>query len=143
MRILPVFEKFRNDFEFIMIYVREAHPSDKWWLGETKFMRLISILTNPYPSYDLYEPQTIEERRTAATACKTKLLGDMPVYVDNMDNKIDQTYVGWPTRIYLVGEEGKVKYDSGLGPYGLSPEELEVELTNYQNGREKLKEAAK
>jgi hypothetical protein len=52
----------------------------------------------------------------------------MPVYVDNMDNEINQTYVGWPTRIYFIDEKGKVKYDSGLGPYGLSPEELEKEL---------------
>jgi hypothetical protein len=26
---------------------------------------------------------------------------------------------------------GKIKYDSGLGPYGLSPEELEKEISIY------------
>ena len=101
MRILPIFEKYRNDVEFMMIYICEAHPSDKWWLAETKFMRLISTLTNDYPSYDLLEPQTIEERRSAATACKSKLLGDMPVYVDTMDNKINQTYVLGGLLVYI------------------------------------------
>ena len=56
-------------------------------------------MSNPYPSYELWEPETIEERRQAALAAKTKLLEDMPVYVDNMDNKVDLAYVAWPTRI--------------------------------------------
>jgi Iodothyronine deiodinase len=131
VRFLPLYEEFGNDVEFMMIYIREAHPNDKWWLAETKFMRFVSVLTNDYPSYDLFEPKTIEERRSAAQACRAKLLGDMPVYVDNMDNKVNQTYVGWPTRIYFIDEKGQVQYDSGLGPYGLSPEELQEELSTY------------
>jgi hypothetical protein len=133
VRFLPVYKKYRDDVEFMMIYVREAHPTDKWWLAETKFMRMLSVMSNDHPSYDLKEPETIEERRGAATSCQAKLLEDMPVYVDNMDNKVDLTYVAWPTRVYFLDKEGKVKYDSGLGPYGLSPEELDEELSQYLN----------
>lgn len=133
MRFLPVYKKYRTDVEFMMIYVREAHPTDKWWLAETKFMRFISVLSNDYPSYDTKEPETIEERRSAAMSCQEKLLEDMPVYVDNMDNKVDLTYVAWPTRVYFLDREGKVQYDSGLGPYGLSPSELDEVLSGYLN----------
>ena len=131
MRFLPVYKKYRDDVEFLMIYVREAHPVDKWWLGETKFMRFVMELSNPYPSYELWEPETIEERREAALACQAKLLEDMPVFVDNMDNKVDQEYVAWPTRIYFLDEEGRVHYDSGLGPYGFKPADLDVVLAEY------------
>ena len=131
MRFLPIYKKYRADVEFMMIYVREAHPTDKWWLAETKLMRFLSVASNDYPSYDIEEPKSIGERRLAATACRTKLLEDMPVYVDNMDNKVDLTYVAWPTRVYFLSIDGKVKYDSGLGPYGLSPEELETEISVY------------
>jgi len=131
VRFLPVYKKYRDDVEFMMIYVREAHPTDKWWLAETKFMRLISVLSNDHPSYDLKEPETIEERRVAASSCQAKLLEDMPVYVDNMDNKVDLTYVAWPTRVYFLDKDGTVKYDSGLGPYGLSPKDLDAELSDY------------
>lgn len=120
----------------MMIYVREAHPTDKWWLAETKFMRLIMETVNSYPSYDLKEPETIEERRAAALACQAKLLEDMPVFVDNMDNKVDLTYVAWPTRVYFLDKKGMVRYDSGLGPYGLSPEDLEAHLENYVLARD-------
>ncbi len=131
MRFLPLYKKYRDDVEFMMIYVREAHPTDKWWLAETKFMRFISVLSNDHPSYDTKEPETIEERRGVATACRAKLLEDMPVYVDKMDNKVDQTYVAWPTRIYFLDKEGRVKYDSGLGPYGFSPSALDQEIAAY------------
>ena len=131
MRFLPVYKKYRDDVEFMMIYVREAHPTDKWWLAETKFMRLISVMSNDFPSYDLREPGTIEERRRAALSCQEKLLEDMPVFVDNMDNKVDLTYVAWPTRVYFLDREGRVQYDSGLGPYGLSPEDLDKKLSSY------------
>ncbi len=133
MRFLPVYKKYRNDVEFMMIYVREAHPTDKWWLAETKFMRMLSVMSNDHPSYDLREPETIEERRSAALACQTKLLEDMPVFVDNMDNQVDLTYVAWPTRIYFLNEEGRVQYDSGLGPYGMKPDDLDRELSMYLN----------
>ena len=131
MRFLPIYKKYRNDVQFLMIYVREAHPTDKWWLAETKLMRLFSTMSNPYASYDIEEPRSIKDRRVAATACRSKLLEDMPVFVDNMDNKVNDMYVGWPTRVYFIDKEGKVKYESGLGPYGLSPEDLEEEIELY------------
>lgn len=67
MRFLPIYKEYRDDVQFLMIYVREAHPTDKWWLAETKFMRLVSTLSNPYASYDTEEPKSIKERRGAAT----------------------------------------------------------------------------
>lgn len=119
----------------MMIYVREAHPTDKWWLAETKIMRSVMESVNSYPSYDLKEPETIEERRQAALGCQAKLLEDMPVFVDNMDNNVDLAYVAWPTRVYFLDTHGKVRYDSGLGPYGLSPEKLEAEIAKYLKGK--------
>lgn len=134
MRFLPIYKEYRDDVQFLMIYVREAHPVDKWWLAETKFMRLVMEASNSYPSYDLMEPRTIKERRMAANACQTKLLEDMPVYVDNMDNAVNDSYVAWPTRVYFIDTEGKVRYESGLGPYGLSPEDLEKAIELYLGG---------
>ncbi|SCY59930.1 hypothetical protein SAMN05216233_1132 [Desulfoluna spongiiphila] len=37
--------------------------------------------------------------------------------------------------IYFIDKEGRVKYDSGLSPYGFSPEELEDELSRYLPGK--------
>jgi hypothetical protein len=116
-----------------MFYVREALPTDKWWLAETKLTRLLMQWSNSDPCYDLKEPATIEDRRQAALAAKAKLLEDTPVYVDNMDNEVNLTYEAWLTQVYFLYEQVIVRDHSGLGPYGLSPEELDAELSLYLN----------
>ena len=135
MSLLPVYRKYRKDVEFMMIYIREAHPTDKWWLAETKFMRVVADMLNPYPSYDTLEPTSIKERRSVAQTCSKKLLANMPVYIDNMDNQVDLKYVGWPTRTYFLGNDGRVVFDSGLGPYGLSHAELDKTIADYTSNK--------
>ncbi len=135
MSLLPIYRKYREDVEFMMIYIREAHPTDKWWLAETKFMRFVADVLNPYPSYDTKEPATIQERHRVAQTCSKRLLANMPVYIDNMDNQVDLQYVGWPTRTYFLGKDGRVVFDSGLGPYGLSHAELEKTIAAYQGNK--------
>jgi hypothetical protein len=136
--LLPIYRKYRDDIKFMMIYIREAHPTDKWWLAETKFMRLIADTLNPYPSYETQEPTSIVERRAVAQTCSKRLLANMPVYIDNMDNQVDLKYVGWPTRTYFLGKDGRVVFDSGLGPYGLSHAELENNIAAYLNTKAHL-----
>jgi hypothetical protein len=48
-----------------------------------------------------------------------------------MDNKVDLTYVAWPTRVYFLDKESEVHYDCGLEPYGLSPEDLDAGHSKY------------
>ena len=131
MRLHQIFEKYSSDIEFMLIYIREAHPNDKWWLGETKFMRVVARIFNNYASYDTLEPETIAERRKVAFRCGDKLLKDMPVFVDNMDNKVGQQYVGWPTRVYFVDDNGRVVFESGPGPFGQNHDVLDKEIAAY------------
>jgi len=131
VRFKKVYAKYHDDVEFATIYIREAHPTDKWWLAETKIMSNVGRLFNSYVSYNTKNPTTMEERRQVALNCKQALLGDIPIYVDEMDDKIDLAYVGWPTRVYFVGLDGRVVYDSGIGPFGLSAEELGEKIDAY------------
>jgi hypothetical protein len=41
-----------------------------------------------------------------------------------MDDAVNEAYAAWPTRLYLIDEQGTVVYQGGLGPWGFSPEEL-------------------
>jgi hypothetical protein len=41
------------------------------------------------------------------------------------------TYVGQPTRMYLVGRHRKVEYDSGPGPWGILPRYLDAAIREY------------
>lgn len=78
-----------------------------------------------------YDPQTIEERRAVAGECETALQYGVHTYVDEMDDAVNRAYAAWPTRLYLVGLDGKVVYAGGLGPYDFKPEELKAAIEKY------------
>ena len=78
-----------------------------------------------------YDPQTIEERREVARECETALQYGVHTYVDEMDDAVNRAYAAWPTRLYLVGLDGKVVYAGGMGPYGFKPEKLKAAIERY------------
>ena len=48
-----------------------------------------------------------------------------------MDDAVNRAYAAWPTRLYLVGLEGKVAYAGSMGPYGFKPEKLKAAIERY------------
>ena len=132
MSLQDVYDTYHDEVEFITVYVREAHPSDKWWLGETRTQRAIMSLTDARVRTDIVDPTTMEERREVAAACqKTLLGGKVPVYVDTIDDRVSTMYTGKPTRIYLIGRDGRVVYNPGIGPFGFNPTHLGREIEAY------------
>ncbi len=132
MGLKDVFRKYRDQVEFIMVYVREAHPSDKWWLGETRTQRAVMDLFDARVRTDVVDPTSLEERRAVASACQETLFdGEMTVYVDTIDDRVSTMYTGKPTRIYLLDREGRVIYNPGIGPFGFNPEHLGQEIEAY------------
>jgi hypothetical protein len=114
----------------LSIYIREAHPIDGWWLGRRLTRKLFEAYF-PKASMDHYDPETIEERRAVAGECETALHYGIHTYVDEMDDYVNTTYAAWPTRLYLVGLDGKVVYAGGLGPWGIKPRELKEAMDEY------------
>jgi hypothetical protein len=80
---------------------------------------------------DVYDPTTIEERRAVAGQCETALQYGIRTYVDDMDDTVNKAYAALPTRLYLVGLDGRVVYAGGLGPYGFKPAELGATIKDY------------
>ena len=126
-----MYGEYGDKVHFMVIYLSEAHPKERWWLGETKIMERIVRWANPYTVTDLGVHSSMEERRRAASRCREQLLGDIPVYVDTMDDFVNTTYVGQPTRMYLIGSDGRVVYDSGPGPMGIFPRYLDTAIREY------------
>ena len=55
----------------------------------------------------------------------------MPVFVDTIDDRVSTMYTAKPTRIYLIGEDGRVVYNPGIGPFGYNPDHLGSEIEAY------------
>lgn len=99
--------------QFVVVYIREAHPEEGWILPE-----------NRRSGIAVHEPATDEERHAVAATCAADLKIDMLTVVDGVDNAVASAYGGWPDRLYLIGTDGRVAYQGGEGPFGFRPEEL-------------------
>ena len=132
MRLEELHQKYRDDVEFIVVYVKEAHPTDKWWLGRSRTQRVLHRFSGNPARLDVAEPVTLEQRRKVAASCHANLYdGVGPLYVAAMDDAASARYAGKPTRIYLIGKDGRVRYNPGIGPFGFNPDHLEAAIVEH------------
>ena len=123
MRLQDLYVRYHDHVQFLLIYIREAHPVDGWWLGKG-IPGLLLRLSRSKAATDVIDPKTIEERRAVAGQCEAALEHGIRTYVDDMDDAVNTAYAAAPTRLYLVGLDGRVAYAGGMGPFGFKPAEL-------------------
>lgn len=99
---------------FLMIYVREAHPENGW-----------KMASNTKAGVAVVQPQSLEERTAVAEAFCSRLEPRMPVVVDDVNDSVGHAYSGMPARLYLIDRESRIAFKSGRGPFGFKPDELE------------------
>ena len=112
-----LYTRYKDRATFLAIYVREAHPTDGWR------MEVNDVLGVSIP-----QPRSYAERARVAQVCATSLGLSFPVLVDTLDDAVNKTYCGIPSRLYLIDAQRKVAYKSGRGPFGFKPAELEQSL---------------
>ena len=116
MSLRDLYAQYSGQAQFLVVYIREAHPVDGWDIGGER---------------RLHDPKTIEERRGVAGMCEAALQYGIRTYVDEMDDAVMTSYAAWPERLYLIGVEGRVVYASGRGPQGFRPGELKEAIDLY------------
>jgi len=67
----------------------------------------------------------------AAGRCETTLKYGIRTVIDEMDDAVSQAYAALPTRLYLIGTDGRVAYAGGLGPRGFKPAALKRAIDAY------------
>lgn len=112
-----VYSRFREDATFLMVYVREAHPTTGW-----------RMQSNAQQGVEQAQPRTYKERTVVATQCRRLLKPAFPLLVDEIDDPIGTAYSGSPARLYVIDREGLVTYKGGRGPFGFKPLEMEQAL---------------
>ncbi len=108
-----LWEQHADRVEFVVVYVREAHPEDGW---------VVSM--NREQNIRFQDPTSNKERHELAATCALRLQIRIPVLVDDIDDNIASAYGALPDRLYLVGRGGKIVYQGAPGPWGFNPEEL-------------------
>jgi hypothetical protein len=116
-------ERYKGEIEFLLIYIREAHPTDGW-----------QVKRNVDEGVLLETAKSAEQKEEHATACVRKLGIHFATLIDGMDNNTERDYTGWPDRLYLVGADGKIAYKGRPGPAGFKPAELETAIREALEG---------
>ena len=112
-----LYAKHKENATFLMVYVREAHPTDGWKMD-----------SNGKMGVSVKQPTTLGERVEACEMFQKKLQPGMPVLVDELSDPVGTAYSGMPARLYVIDTQGKVAYKSGRGPFGFKPMEMEQAL---------------
>ena len=114
MSLKKAYEQYRDRAEFVIVYIREAHPADS-----PRAMGSMSKVN---------EPQSSEERLAVARRCAKELDFGIPFSVDDMQDSAAKAYAAHPDRLFIVGQDGKIAYQGGRGPFGFKVEEMAARL---------------
>jgi thiol-disulfide isomerase/thioredoxin len=112
-----LYRRYKDRATFLMVYVREAHPTDGWRME-----------SNDRLGVSTSQPNTYGERAEVAQKCGRLLGLGFPMLVDTIDDAVGARYSGMPGRFYLIDKTGKIAFKNGRGPYGFKPAELEHSL---------------
>ncbi len=114
-----LYKRYRDRAAFLFVYIQEAHPADGWQTD-----------SNIREGVTFAAPGTWQARQDVARKCANDLKLSMPCVVDTIANAVDDTYAGWPERIYVIDGDGRVAYAGQIGPWGFKPAKAEWTLAN-------------
>jgi Iodothyronine deiodinase len=109
--------KYKGKVEFVLVYIREAHPTD----GKQSSANLRDRI-------QISAAQDFGQKEEYATSCARNLGIKFTTVVDDMDAKVELAYMGWPDRMYLVGKNGRIAWKGDPGPQGFQPAQLEAAI---------------
>jgi hypothetical protein len=117
VRLNELYANYKDQVQFYIIYIREAHPQNGWQVPNNLIEDIL---------FD--EPTTDAERTEAASSCQIAMDLHMPMLIDSIENDIDKNYVGLPMRQFLIDADGKIVYHGDKGPFGWNDEAFEESL---------------
>ena len=110
-----MYKAYKEQAEFFLVYVREAHPSD-------------GSRPDPDKRFAASQPTDLAGRANLATKCVSEMKLSLPVLIDRMDGAVEKAYGAWPDRICVIDVAGKVMYHSAPGPAGFKVPEANEAL---------------
>ena len=107
-------EKYSDIANFVIVYIKEAHPDDEWQMESNEESGVIYS-----------QPKSTEERRELARAFIDQMDVQTETLLDDIDNTAMACYAAWPERLYIIGTDGRIIYKGGMGPFYFDPDEVE------------------
>lgn len=106
-------ERFHDRYLFYLIYVREAHPRGGF---NPQVLRDGSPLIMP----EIDDSPTFKDRSRKALELRGQSGYRLRYFVDTMDDALAVRWGAWPARVFVVGEDHRIIYAGGPGPWYFS-----------------------
>jgi len=118
--LISLYSKYGSRVDFRLVYIREAHAvaSEGQWQSSI----------NSREGVALEPPRDLAAKQSYANLCERKLGFTFPVLVDGMDAPAETAYAAWPSRVYLVGMDGRIAFSSYLGELDFRPADLDAAI---------------
>jgi tetratricopeptide (TPR) repeat protein len=113
-----LYERYRSRVDFRLVYIREAHAGGS---AEAQWQSTI----NQREGIELAPARNVAEKQDHAQLCVRKLKIAFPAVIDGMDSAAESAYDAWPSRVYLIGRDSRVAFNSRLGELDFRPLQLE------------------
>jgi len=114
-------EQYRGRVDFRLVYIREAHaeggPEAQW-----------QSTINEKEGVSLAPARNLAEKQEHASLCLRKLDLPFSAVIDAMDGSAEAAYQAWPSRVYVVGRDGRIAFNSRLGELDFRPAELDAAI---------------
>lgn len=114
-------ETYHDLVDFRLVYISEAHAQGG---AESQWQSTINLKEG----VDLPPARDLAEKSAHASLCIRKLRLPFATVVDGMDAAAEKAYDAWPSRLYLVSQDGLVVHQTRLGDLDFHPENLERAL---------------
>jgi len=112
--LTSMYRRYGSQIPFLLVYIREAHANDNW-----------QSTRNTRENVELAPALTYSEKQGHAAMCSRKLHLPFPVIVDGLDGAAEKAYHAWPSRVFVIGEDGRVLYNARLTELDFKPQEME------------------
>jgi Flp pilus assembly protein TadD/peroxiredoxin len=115
-------QRYRAHVAFQLVYIREAHGSTNW-----------QSTRNERESVEVKSAETMTARADQAVSCTRKLHLPFPALVDNLDGTVERAYQAWPSRVFVIAQDGRIEYSSHLTELDFHPDQMEQALSRVSS----------
>jgi len=112
-----LYQRYGSQVPFYLVYIREAHATDNW-----------QSTRNEREGVVMAPATTIQEKADHGAMCVRKLHLQLTALVDGMDGRVETAYAAWPSRAFVIGTDGRIRYSTGLSQQDFRPQEMERAL---------------
>ena len=127
-QLTAMYQRYRSRVPFLLVYIREAHAGADW-----------QSTRNVREGVNLAPAATYSEKRDHAAMCSRRLHLPFPAVVDDMGGTTEKAYNSWPSRVFVVGENGRIVYSTRLTALDFHSSEMEAALRQVTASRQALR----